>query len=438
MTTISFQIPDRTPKNLVEPIREHLNIIIRSISSVKPARRVQEISKDAISNKSQVILAIGKNAAIYTRELIKIMPHPPLRTFVLQAKGYTDIESPENWDYWDVDHPIPSEINFTASNSVLEELDKIDSETIMHVIVTGGGSSCFAIPEFEIGENYYIEIVKTAQAFGFSIGILNYIRSLIDRVKGGKLSAKLVTNTIYTWCVSDVISDDPAIIGSGPTVAGIHESISTLIDDWLQQIFPSERLFLINKLKTRLKQANEINLSLTRKNFVSVIAKRQDLIDSIETRLGNTRFTPILSNLSLQGDIKHVAEEMLETILKYIDQPLTTIIWSGEPEVSLSVSSMIEGKGGRIAALFSILSEKIGYLDNIIILGLATDGVDGSSPSSGYFITSETGNRLRPLGGALKIISSGNSGKILTSLGYGIELSNTDINMMDIYMAIII
>jgi glycerate-2-kinase len=116
----------------------------------------------------------------------------------------------------------------------------------------------------------------------------------------------------------------------------------------------------------------------------------------------------------------------------------TTIIWSGEPEVSIPVSAINAGEGGRISSLLALLSERIDHLNNIIIIGLATDGMDGSSPSSGYFITSETKKHIRPLGGANKIISKGNSGRILTSLNYGIELGYTDINLLDLYLAVLV
>ncbi|MHA2092120.1 MAG: DUF4147 domain-containing protein, partial [Candidatus Kariarchaeaceae archaeon] len=434
--TISFHLPDRLPTSISDPIRIHLNAVVKAISGVKPARRVAEIDEKHLAHENQVILSLGKNAAVYAKAFQAHLPRPAKKIIVIQAKDYTGINGSQRagWEYWEVQHPIPTEKNFEATQWVLDFLDTLSPDTILHVIVTGGASSCFALPEEGISETHYLDIVQKAHAFGFNISTLNYIRSLVDRVKGGKLAARYHQHTIYTWCVSDVISDDPAIIGSGPTVHRMGQ------DERIQSyhIFPEEYLALIPTLKSRLVEAAEVNEHATERRHVKVLTKRDDLLQLLEQRLAKIKYGPIIANSSVQGDYSQVSDEIIDVIKNARYRSNTTLIWSGEPEIKVSLNALQSGKGGRISALLTLLSEKIQGMNNVIVVGIATDGVDGSSPSSGYFITAETASRLRPLGGALKIINSGNSGKVLTSLGYGIELGQTDINLLDLYFAIMI
>ncbi|MHA2253183.1 MAG: DUF4147 domain-containing protein, partial [Candidatus Kariarchaeaceae archaeon] len=312
MTTISFHIPERIPDQISNPLRMHLNAIVKAISTVKPARRVQTIPEDKITHEKQIILSIGKNAAAYTRALRQKLNSPPLDILVLQANGYSDIGERlrADWTYWEVDHPLPSDINFEATESILQTLDTLASDVVIHVIVTGGASSCFTLPEHEITPDHYVEIVKNAQSFGFNIETLNYIRSLIDRVKGGKLAARYHHHKIYTWCISDVISDDPAVIGSGPTIAGTYDI--PRIEDWLQRILAPQHNDLISILKSRLSEAHEVVHSAQSNFEVNLVTTRQDLIDALIKRLEKSEFQPILANINLQGDVNDVCDEMMK------------------------------------------------------------------------------------------------------------------------------
>ena len=53
---------------------------------------------------------------------------------------------------------------------------------------------------------------------GANIAELNCVRKQISAVKGGRLARAAGRARIHTLVLSDVPGDDPAIVGSGPTV----------------------------------------------------------------------------------------------------------------------------------------------------------------------------------------------------------------------------
>ena len=55
-------------------------------------------------------------------------------------------------------------------------------------------------------------------AAGATIHELNCVRKHLSAIKGGRLAAR-VAGRVVTLALSDVVGDDPSVIGSGPTVA---------------------------------------------------------------------------------------------------------------------------------------------------------------------------------------------------------------------------
>ena len=53
---------------------------------------------------------------------------------------------------------------------------------------------------------------------GAGIGEINTVRKHLSRIKGGRLARAAYPARVVTLAISDVPGDDPAVIGSGPTV----------------------------------------------------------------------------------------------------------------------------------------------------------------------------------------------------------------------------
>ena len=72
------------------------------------------------------------------------------------------------------------------------------------------------VPGISIEEKF--GLVKAVLKCGANIAELNCVRKQVSAVKGGRLARAAGAARIHTLALSDVPGDDPAIIGSGPTV----------------------------------------------------------------------------------------------------------------------------------------------------------------------------------------------------------------------------
>src|SRR6185503_6694755 len=62
-------------------------------------------------------------------------------------------------------------------------------------------------------------LTRALLASGASISEMNTVRKHLSRIKGGRLAERISPARLVTVAISDVPGDDPAVIGSGPTVA---------------------------------------------------------------------------------------------------------------------------------------------------------------------------------------------------------------------------
>ena len=87
----------------------------------------------------------------------------------------------------------------------------------MLVMVSGGSSALMA--ESVDGVPFGDKQMTTRQllAAGAEISALNCVRKHRSTVKGGRL-AQACKGAVQSWLLSDVVGDDPGVIGSGPTV----------------------------------------------------------------------------------------------------------------------------------------------------------------------------------------------------------------------------
>src|SRR5919198_414440 len=61
------------------------------------------------------------------------------------------------------------------------------------------------------------EVTRLMLACGATIHEINTIRKHISRIKGGQLARLAAPAAVESLLLSDVIGDDPDVIGSGPT-----------------------------------------------------------------------------------------------------------------------------------------------------------------------------------------------------------------------------
>lgn len=129
------------------------------------------------------------------------------------------------------DHPVPGPASLAAADAIDDAIIALEPGAVALVLLSGGTTALCAAPiaalsqELGDAERAQARIANLAQTLlesGLAIHEMNAIRRRLLRFGAGRLAVALAQHgaaRIPTFAISDVIGDDPAVIGSGPCTA---------------------------------------------------------------------------------------------------------------------------------------------------------------------------------------------------------------------------
>ena len=115
-------------------------------------------------------------------------------------------------------HPVPDEHSISGAARAVELAQSAGPNDLVLCLLSGGASALWSAPvdgvSFEDKQGLTRQLLKS----GARISEMNCVRKHLSRIKGGRLAAATYPGRLITLAISDVPGDDPAGIGSGPTV----------------------------------------------------------------------------------------------------------------------------------------------------------------------------------------------------------------------------
>ncbi len=115
-------------------------------------------------------------------------------------------------------HPIPDAAGVAAAEQALELADGAGPDDLVLVLLSGGASANWIAPVEGLTLADKQAVTRALLRSGANIGEINTVRKHLSRIKGGRLARRAEPARVVTLAISDVPGDDPAVIGSGPTV----------------------------------------------------------------------------------------------------------------------------------------------------------------------------------------------------------------------------
>src|SRR5262249_15270675 len=115
-------------------------------------------------------------------------------------------------------HPVPDAAGLSATGQALDLADRAGQDDLVLVLLSGGASANWIAPAAGVTLEGKQAVTRALLRSGASIGETNTVRKHLSRIKGGRLAARAHPARVVTLAISDVPGDDPAVIGSGPTV----------------------------------------------------------------------------------------------------------------------------------------------------------------------------------------------------------------------------
>jgi len=285
-------------------------------------------------------------------------------------------------------HPVPDAAGARATAWMLDLLHSLGDDDFVLALISGGASALLVSPcdGVTLAEKQAVNAALLAS--GAPIDRMNVVRKHLSRVKGGQLAAAAHPARMLALMISDVPGDDPAFIGSGPTVGDPSTAADAraVLDHWHVAVPAAVSAALTRP--TGVIAPGDPRLSKVEN--VIYAAPAHSLAAAAELGRAEGCTVEILGD-ALQGEARDVAASMATRALEAQrglrpgDRPLL-LLSGGE----LTVSKRGDGIGGPNAEFCLALALALGGAPGIHALACDTDGVDGAAEVAGALIGPET------------------------------------------------
>jgi glycerate 2-kinase len=240
------------------------------------------------------------------------------------------------------------------------------------VLLSGGASANLIAPTAGISFADKQAATRAILRSGANIGEFNCVRKHLSRIKGGRLAKRALPAKLVTLAISDVPGDDPAVIGSGPTVP----DPTTLAD--ARTIVAKYRLDLPQAVMRALDDpANESpkpgDAAFANSEY-HILARPADALAAAQARAREAGYDCVVLSDRLQGEARGVAAEHAKLARDYAAQGRPIVILSGG---ELTVTLRGKGQGGPNQEYALALAVHLDGARGIAAMAADTDGTDG-------------------------------------------------------------
>ncbi|MCA0269838.1 MAG: glycerate kinase [Bacteroidetes bacterium] len=292
-------------------------------------------------------------------------------------------------------HPVPDAAGAEATGRMLSLVSGLGEGDFVLALISGGASSLLCAPSEGVTLAEKQAVNAALLASGAPISAMNTLRKHLSRVKGGQLAAAAHPARMLSLIISDVPGDDPAFIGSGPTVgdASTPDDAAAILYRWAIAVPDHVRAVL-----ARSGVVNPDDERLARVENRIYAAPAQSLESAAEIARATGVEVRSLGD-ALEGEAREVAAAQAAMALEIAaarrsgDAPVL-LLSGGE----LTVTRRGNGVGGPNAEFALALALALKGAPGIHAIACDTDGVDGAAEVAGAVVTPHTLAQAAALG----------------------------------------
>ena len=287
-------------------------------------------------------------------------------------------------------HPVPDPAGAQATQRMLDLLAGLGAQDTVLALISGGASALLVAPVAGVSLADKQAVNQGLLASGAPISQMNTVRKHLSRVKGGQLAAAAWPARVICLMISDVPGDDPAFIGSGPTVGepSTPADARAILHDWRIPV-PASVTAALNR-PSGVISPGDPRLSHTTN---AIYAAPAQSLAAAADRAGAcaTGCDVRLLGDALEGEAREVAQDQarqataIAATLRSGDRPVL-LLSGGE----LTVTRRGTGIGGPNAEFCLALAIALNGHPRIHALACDTDGVDGAAEVAGAIIGPHT------------------------------------------------
>jgi glycerate 2-kinase len=379
-----------------------------ALATARPATCLAPyIAKLAPPKGRTVVVGAGKASAAMARAVEDQWPHE-LEGLVVTRYGYG--EACARIEIVEAAHPVPDEKGRAAARRILEKVKGLSADDLVLCLISGGASSLLALPAPGLTLADKQEVNRALLKSGAHIGDMNTVRKHLSAIKGGRLAVAAQPARVLSWLISDVPNDDPAVIGSGPTVP----DRTTFAD--AQAVLAKYRINPPDAVRAYLAAGAAGKIEETPKpadprlKFVEtvVVATPKRSLDAAAAVARSRGCVVVMLGDNLEGEARELGASHARRALDLasISAKPTVILSGGETTVTVRG----KGRGGRNVEYLMAQTIAAGGAPRVWGLAADTDGVDGAEEIAGAIFTPDSLARATAKGRDPKAMLDDNDG----------------------------
>ena len=338
-----------------------------------------------------ILIAAGKASRAMTAAAVEKLGTAFSEGLVVLPHGYPVDLPGKGMQVLHAGHPVPDEHGIAAARGVTALVEGMGEIDVCLFLVSGGSSSLLPSPPPGVSLADMARVTTLLLQSGAGIHELNAVRKHLSTFSGGRL-AERCRGTIVTLAVSDVVGDDLAVVGSGPTVpdpSTWSDALAVLSSHGLLPRVPAAARAVLEEGAAGRRP--ETPKTLPPRHAAAIIASGTIAVEAAAAEARACGFTPVVLTTALTGEAREagrlLAAAARESRLE--GRPVAApacIIAAGETTVTV----VGRGRGGRNQEVALSAARELRGLDHVLLTSFATDGKEGTTDAAGAYASAET------------------------------------------------
>ncbi|MDZ4361880.1 glycerate kinase [Brevundimonas sp.] len=339
-----------------------------------------------------VVIGAGKAAAAMARAVEDAWT-APLSGLVIAPYGHgADCRFVE---VVEAAHPVLDTAGLAATVRLKARLEGLSPDDLVICLLSGGASALLVEPAPGVTLADKQAVTRALLRSGASIAEINCVRKHLSAVKGGQLARLAAPARLVTLVISDVPDDDPATIGSGPTVPDPtpRQQALAILERYLSDIPVAIRARLLDPISETPKPDPD------HPPDVRILATASTALAAAADLARSHGYTPLILGPDLEGEASAVARDHAAIVRTIVAghgpvAPPCVILSGGETTVTVRG----DGRGGRNGEFLLSLAIALDGAPGVHALAADTDGIDGMEANAGALIGPDVLDRARLAG----------------------------------------
>ena len=336
-------------------------------------------------------------------------------------------------------HPVPDERGVAGAERIAEIAAIAGAGDLVLCLISGGASALLPLPAPPVTLAEKQDVTRLLLKCGADIHEINCVRKHLSAIKGGQLARLAWPARVEALLVSDVIGDNPDVIGSGPMApdpSTFLEAAAVLDRYGIRERIPAAARIRIDRgVAGAIDETPKPGDKLFARVRNTVIGGNRLALAAAARHARELGFRTLVLSSSIAGETREIAR-MHAAIAREVAEsgrpvkPPACIITGGETTVTLRG----DGLGGRNQEFVLAAALDIAGLDDVVVFSAGTDGTDGPTDAAGAIADGDTLGRKPD---ARRYLDANDSYHYFEALGDLVITGPTNTNVADVRILLI-